>query len=169
MSVLRIVGFVTVPMIGYGIAHDQVTARVSIEYFTIGHPPLIPTENPTLIALAWGVLATWWVALPAGIIVAVVARVGGWQKLTWADLRRPAVIYILTTGIVCAIAGVIGYIAASRGWVWLLEPMASAVPVDRHTRFLANLWAHTAAYIMGVVGTLVLSGWVLITRRRQTR
>jgi hypothetical protein len=168
MHFLKIVLFVTLTMISYGIAHDQVTARVSIEYFTIGHPPLINTENPTLIAFAWGFVATWWVALPAGVIVALMARVGTWHKITWTDLRRPALIYIAATATVCVIAGIIGCIAASRGWVWLLEPMASAVPSERHTRFLANLWAHTAAYVMGVVGTLALCGWILWTRRHQT-
>ena len=33
----------------YGILHDQVTARVCVEYFTIGHPPMFPTNSPTLL------------------------------------------------------------------------------------------------------------------------
>ena len=37
----------------YGIGHDQVTARVCVEYFTIGHAPLFPTASPTLLALLW--------------------------------------------------------------------------------------------------------------------
>lgn len=43
--------------IGYGIAHDQITARVCVEYFTIGHPRVFDTESPTLLALGWGVIA----------------------------------------------------------------------------------------------------------------
>jgi hypothetical protein len=27
--------------VGYGIVHDQITARICIEYFTIGHPTFI--------------------------------------------------------------------------------------------------------------------------------
>ena len=38
----------------YGILHDQVTARVCVEYFTIGHPPVFNTDSPTLLALGWG-------------------------------------------------------------------------------------------------------------------
>jgi hypothetical protein len=34
----------------YGILHDQVTARVCVEYFTIGHPPIFHTDDPTLLA-----------------------------------------------------------------------------------------------------------------------
>jgi len=50
--------------VAYGLVHDQVTVRVSLEYFTIGHPQLITTSSPTLLALFWGAAATWWVGLP---------------------------------------------------------------------------------------------------------
>ena len=45
---------------GYGIIHDQITARICLEYFTIGHTPVFATTSPTLLALGWGVIATWW-------------------------------------------------------------------------------------------------------------
>jgi hypothetical protein len=38
----------------YGIVHDQITARICVEYFTIGHPPVFATESPTLLGLGWG-------------------------------------------------------------------------------------------------------------------
>ena len=37
---LKIVVLCIVAAIVYGILHDQVTARVCVEYFTIGHPPI---------------------------------------------------------------------------------------------------------------------------------
>jgi hypothetical protein len=42
----------------FGIVHDQVTARLCVEYFTIGHPKVFGTESPTLLAFGWGVIAT---------------------------------------------------------------------------------------------------------------
>ena len=45
--------------IAYGIAHDQVTVRICLEYFTIGHEPVFPTRNPTLLAIGWGIIAGW--------------------------------------------------------------------------------------------------------------
>jgi hypothetical protein len=39
----------------YGILHDQITARVCVEYFTIFHPPVFATQSPTLLAFGWGV------------------------------------------------------------------------------------------------------------------
>lgn len=38
----------------YGIAHDQVTACVCVEYFTVGHPPVFSTDDPTLLGIGWG-------------------------------------------------------------------------------------------------------------------
>lgn len=45
--------------IGYGILHDQVPVRVCVEYFTIGHPPLISSRGRagTPPAFACGILA----------------------------------------------------------------------------------------------------------------
>ncbi|MFN3944768.1 MAG: hypothetical protein ACK4K7_07550 [Allosphingosinicella sp.] len=40
----RIVAFVTVAAMAYGILHDQVTAHICVEYFTIAQPPIFPTE-----------------------------------------------------------------------------------------------------------------------------
>ena len=45
--------------IGYGIVHDKITAHLCVEYFTIGHPPDFGTDNPALLGLGWGILATW--------------------------------------------------------------------------------------------------------------
>jgi hypothetical protein len=38
----------------YGVAHEQVTARVCVEYFTIGRPPVFRTENPTRLGHVTG-------------------------------------------------------------------------------------------------------------------
>jgi hypothetical protein len=58
METLKIVGFAALAAIVYGIGHDQVTAHLCVEYFTIGHPPIFPTASPFLLALGWGVIAT---------------------------------------------------------------------------------------------------------------
>ena len=36
----------------YGIAHDHVTARVCVEYFTVGHPPVTGPESRVTM-LGW--------------------------------------------------------------------------------------------------------------------
>jgi hypothetical protein len=53
MQSLAIVGLCGLSAVTYGIVHDQITARVCVEYFTIGHPPVFDTNSPTLLGLGW--------------------------------------------------------------------------------------------------------------------
>jgi hypothetical protein len=140
----------------YGIVHDQITARICLEYFTIGHPPVFATTSPTLLALGWGVIATWWVGLPLGVLLALSARLGRRPKRDARSLVAP-VTHLLIAMAVCAIAaGIIGAMLGSSGLIYLTEPLASSVPVSKHVRFLADLWSHSASYLSSVVGGLFL-------------
>jgi hypothetical protein len=152
----------------YGILHDQVSVRVSLEYLTIGHPRIVETSSPTLIALAWGIVATWWVGLPLGALLAACARARGTDrsKLGARDLLRPLAFLLAAMAAGSVTAGFAGHAAAGEGVVFLLEPMASRVPPDRHAVFIAALWAHMAAYAVGILGGLGVCAWV-IRRRRQ--
>jgi hypothetical protein len=71
---LKIVALCTASAVLYGICHDQVTARVCVEYFTVGHAPIFHTESPTLLAFWFGTMATWWVGLILGVLAALAAR-----------------------------------------------------------------------------------------------
>jgi hypothetical protein len=64
----------------YGIIHDQFTARICIEYFTVFHPPVFRTQSPTLLALGWGVIATCWVGAFLGLLLILAARFGRAQS-----------------------------------------------------------------------------------------
>jgi hypothetical protein len=79
----------------YGILHDQITARVCVEYFTIFHPPVFATQSPTLLAFGWGVIATWWVGLFLGLFLALAARVGPHPKLSVRELLRQSLALFL--------------------------------------------------------------------------
>src|SRR4051812_43518421 len=97
----------------YGIAHDQVTARVCVEYFTIGHPPVFGTDDPTLLGIGWGIIATWWVGLLLGVPLAFVARAGSWPQRSVASLVLPLA-WLLAVMAVCALAaGIVGWFLAS--------------------------------------------------------
>lgn len=146
--------------------HDQITARICVEYFTIGHPPIFDTDSPTLLGLGWGVIATWWVGLVLGLPLAFAALRGSRPKRTARSLIGPVAILLAWMGTLAAVAGVIGFIAANLGWVVLLEPLASRVPVERHTLFIADLWAHSASYLVGFVGGLILARRVWRSRQR---
>ncbi len=152
--------------ITYGIIHDQVTARICVEYFTIGHPRIIPTEDPTILGIVWGIVATWWVGAMLGVPLAALARIGSRPKKTVSTLLRPITILIACTATFAVLAGIVGYFAASMGWVWLVGPIAEDVPKEKHVWFLVDLWAHSASYFAGFVGGIILMVWVWRSRHR---
>jgi hypothetical protein len=140
----------------FGIAHDQVTARVCVEYFTVGHPPIFGTDDPTLLGIGWGIIATWWVGLLLGIPLAVAARASSRPKRSVRSLVRP-VASLLAVMAVCALAaGIAGWLLARSGAVFLVGTLAQELPTDRHVPFLADLWAHSASYLVGLLGGIVV-------------
>ena len=167
MQFAAIVILCVVASVAYGVVHDQITARICVEYFTIGHPPVFDTNDPTLLGLGWGVIATWWVGLILGVLLGVASRAGALPKFTAARLVRPLAVMLLVVAGLAGAAGVAGHVAATRRGVWLLEPMASRVPADRHVAFLTDLWAHLASYAGGFLGGIVLCVYVIVRRARE--
>jgi hypothetical protein len=151
--------------VAYGIVHDQVTARICVEYFTIGHEPVFATTDPTLLGIGWGILATWWVGLLLGIPLAVAARAGGRPKVSAAALVRPIGVVLMVMGGASLVAGLVGWLLARRGWVILVGPLADRMPAERRVAFIADLWAHSASYLAGFVGGLVLMNRVWQSRK----
>jgi hypothetical protein len=164
MESLKIILLSIAAAIAYGIVHDQVTARICVEYFTTGHPPIFGTDDPTLLGIGWGILATWWVGLLLGIPLAVVARAGKLPKRSARSLARPIGLLVLASSCGAILAGLLGWFLASRGIVKLVEPLASAVPAEKHIAFLIDGFAHTASYAFGFLGGLVVMATVWRSR-----
>lgn len=166
MPFLAIILLSIVAAVAYGVVHDQFTARICVEYFTIGHPQVFNTEDPTLLGIGWGVIATWWVGLLLGVPLALVARVGDRPKRTARSLIRPLTWLLLVMALCATVAGTVGWMLAERGDVFLLGPLAETVPAEKHVPFIADLWAHSASYLVGFVGGVVLTVLVWRSRRR---
>ena len=99
--------------VAYGLLHDQITIRIAPEYFTVLHPQILPTDTPlTVLALAWGVIATWWVGLILGLILAVASCAGSRPKLSVGDLVRPVAWLLLVMAIGAVVSGVAGIFLA---------------------------------------------------------
>src|SRR5215813_13827075 len=109
MEFSRIVGLAILAGIVYGIAHDQVTARICVEYFTVFHPPVFSTQSPTLLAFGWGIIATWWVGAFLGVFLAISCRVGSSPKIDAVQLIRPIAYLLLAMASCALIAGIVGY------------------------------------------------------------
>ncbi len=163
---LKIIALGVVAAIAYGIAHDNVTARVCVEYFTIGHPRIIASESPTALAFAWGVVATWWVGLALGILLAAACRVGeSTPKLRAVHLVRPLGKLLATMAVISLVAGIIGFLAFKNVAVWV-GPMAESIPAAKHPAFMADSFAHLAAYATALLGGLILALWARLARVR---
>ena len=165
METLKIVVTCVIAAVLYGIVHDQFTARICVEYFTIFHPQVFHTQSPTWLGIGWGVLATWWVGAFFSIPMVFAARAGSRSVLRASELV-PSIGCLLGFMAISAILfGVTGYVLARNGVLatdWLTF---SSSPTVR-SRFMAAWWAHNASYASAFIGGTVLC---VVTYRRRVR
>jgi hypothetical protein len=176
----------------YGIANDQVTARICPEYFSEGFHKrmrdnwdglvlgnarqiLENTKSPTIVASIWGPIASWWVGARLAIPIALAARVGSWPKLGVKDLIKPLAVSCSITGMSALIAGAIGYYKAGdssfnglsfRSNFW---DIMEGVPAEAERAFIADAFAHQAAYGVGGIVGVGLICYILAKRYSMSR
>jgi hypothetical protein len=106
----------------YGIANDQVTARICPEYFTQGFhkqrisgmkngflKKALSSQSPTTLGFSWGVYATWWMGALMSLPIVAASRLGSSPKLNWQQLVKPAATALAFMGVSSAMAGLVGY------------------------------------------------------------
>lgn len=147
----------------YGIIHDQITARICVEYFTIFHPPIFHTQSPTWLGLGWGVIATWWVGAFFSIPMILAARAGARFVLRASDLRWPIVGLLVFMAASALLFGLIGYFLA-KAHVLDTEWLSFSNSPEVRYRFVADWWAHSASYASAFIGGIILC--VLTYRKR---
>ena len=162
---LKILLLVVLGSVVFGVLHDQVTARVCLEYFTVTHPPLVESQSPTVVALAWGVVATWWMGVLLGLPLAVAARLGRPPRVSARELLRPLLIVLGTMGALAIVAGVAGFLVNTP----LHPEIASVIDPSRHDRWRSAWFAHNASYMGGSIGGVLLWIWVLASRFTRSR
>jgi prolipoprotein diacylglyceryltransferase len=167
VEALKIVLLCLAAAVVYGICQDQITARVCVEYFTVGHLRIFETEDPTLLAFGWGILATWWVGLLLGVPAALVARAGRRPRLAARELLRPIGLLMLSMACFAAISGVVGYVLAGA-WPGYDRQLFDKLGAATYPRFMADAWAHGAAYLGGLIGGIVLMAWMWQERNRRS-
>jgi hypothetical protein len=149
----------------YGLIHDQFTIRLSLEYFTVAHSKILPEDtSPTVLALVWGVIATWWVGLILGIILAI-GCCGGDRPLLSARDIAPQILKLLgIMALGASLAGCLGFVLASHGMVGTGLEITELVPPDRIPRLISAWFTHLASYGLGFLGGIFLSIWAWIYR-----
>lgn len=168
MQFLGIIGVCVLAAVGYGILHDQITARVCVEYFTVGHARLIDSDDPTVLGLFWGVWATWWAGLLLGVPLAMAARVGARPKRTVGSLRKPVLLLLGLMAAFALVAGVTGYALGTTGTVVLPAELKNneKLPAAKWPGFQACVFAHQMSYNVGFVGGGMTIAWVWVSRKR---
>ena len=150
----------------YGIAHDQITARVCVEYFTVGHAKVIESEDPTLLGLVWGVIATWWAGLILGVPLAMAARLGSRPKRSVWSLRKPVLLLLGLMAGFALVSGIIGYVIGTMGTVVIPPHIKNTLPAAKWAAFQACAFAHTMSYNVAFVGGGMTVAWVWVSRKR---
>ncbi len=162
----------------YGIVNDQVSARVCPEYFSKGFHrknvidkfpdgwlknTLLTTNSPTKLGLLWGVIGTWWMGAGLSVPVMASARIGSWPKMSMKELIKPTGIALGVMGLCSLIEGLRGYRLAASGLInrsSFAAYVTAGVPNDSMNVFLADVYAHNAAYASGVCAALGLTCWI---------
>ena len=157
----------TFVVLAYGILHNQITTRVNLEYFTIGHHKIINSTSPTALGVAWGVYSNWWIGLSFGVLLSLAGRAGKWPKRDALTLVKPVCLVALFSALAAGVAGFLGYKLTGSGVLGLSAPLCEAVPAVKHASYIAALWMHTASYFVGVAGSLILVLLVFTGRIRE--
>jgi hypothetical protein len=164
MEALKITFTCVIAAVLYGIVHDQFTARICIEYFTVFHPPIFHTQSPTLLGIGWGIVATWWVGAFFSVPMILAARAGRRTALSASELLRSIAFLLALMAAIAVLSGITGYVLAQRRVLdtdWLTDVLPSKTT---RYRFIADWWAHWASYAAAFVGGVVVC--VMTYRRR---
>jgi hypothetical protein len=161
---IKIILTILVISVCYGIIHDMITAHLCVEYFTIGHPTVIESDSPVLLALVWGVIATWWAGLLMGILIVAFNSIGTYPSLEYRQIIRLVLKLICIMFILAIVAGLIGYVLSEQNVIYLIPKLANRIDTSSHSRFLAAGWMHVTSYLTALIGTFIIC--FIIFRKR---
>lgn len=151
-------------VIGYAMAQDQISARLSPAYFTVGHPPIVGLRDPTLLGLAWGFLGGFPGGIVLGLALALCATVGAAPPVPPAALRRPLLALVGGMALATLSAGLSAAYNAPVLGLTLGAPWAQLVPPAEQRGFLIVALAHVGTYLGGAIGGVSICGWLVWQR-----
>ncbi len=161
----RILRLFILAQIAYGIAQDQINARLSPEYFLVVHSPKLEgVTDPTLLALLWGFLGSWWGGLLIGLGVVLSGTLGPAPPITERRLHRPLACVLLFQAFVTALCGFAAWQIHGILGLSMPDGLASLVPEARRGALVAVAASHIGTYLSAVAGAVVLCVWVALNR-----
>ncbi|MFO0878091.1 MAG: hypothetical protein U0840_12135 [Gemmataceae bacterium] len=146
--------------LAFAVSLDMVSVRLSREYFTVAHDPAqVPFDNPTWMALGWGLRAGAGPGAILGVVLALVSTVGSKPPLTWSDLRPGLLVLVGFMGWTTLACGLAGGWVAHVGAIRLGGHWGEVIPAERHGAFQAVACAHLGAYLSGIGGGITFGVW----------
>lgn len=162
---LKIVGACIFCACLYGVILDQITARICLAYFTEFHPNIGLPHDPTIVGMAWGLIATWWVGAALGGLLALACLAGPRPKLNLLYLCKRLIYLFIACAAGALIFGCIGYKIGMPLSPYAF-PDSGNWPWEERSRFMADLFAHNASYFIAFVGGVLL---ILFATKRRVR
>jgi len=142
--------------VGYGVIHDLITTHVCIEYFSVAHPALFHTHSPVLLACGWGVVATFWMGLVFGTLLARASQSKGLPPVPISKLLKSIFALLTVMGLAATLAGFMGFELSRRSLISIPSAWAGLIPRPQTDRFMAVWFAHGASYLLGIAGALFI-------------
>jgi hypothetical protein len=159
VDAFRIVLGMTVIACLLGVIVDLVTAHVAVQYL-VHHPKIVESHSPVVLALAWGVGASWWFGSIAGGLLALVnARAGNplqSREILTRGAWAAAWIWVAMIAVLVCVYAVGGLIPASQR-----RPTFES---DR--RLVAVAMAHQGEYLFGAIATVVIAMQIVRQSRK---
>ena len=164
IGLVRLAAFSMFGAICFGILHDLVTAHIYVEYFTVHHPKLVESTSPIVMALLWGVLATFWVGLPIGIVLHFANELGSSPHLEETRIRA------------LIVRGLVMLLLSSMAVLLIVYLMINLIPMDKRKpdfdearRAMSVAITHMYSYMGGTAVGVSLALRILYLRSRLKR
>lgn len=159
----------------YGIANDEVTSRISWEYFYYGKelaPIIGPDTPPNPAALDWqaariGAAATWWAGLVIGASILMANNAS--RRLPRLSCTRLVARLSAIIGITVLSASILGLIGNRFLLNWISEDFQELASTNLwHPRHFMTVYGiHLGGYLGGAIATVFAV--VSVIRERKNR
>jgi len=165
--------FCVIVAMAYGIVNDQITSRISWEYFyygkqlekILGPPPPYP-DALYIQAIRIGASATWWFGLIAGAAMLIANNPSHLPRLPYRRLvnRLPSLIFIVA--FFAGLGALAGYLHLL---MWADADFSDMVQDDlwRPNRFMTVYGIHLGGYVGGLAA-VAYNVWKIRCQRAQT-
>ncbi len=159
MASLQLIGECIVYASLMGVAMDLVTAHLAPGYFIMKQPKLTASEEPLVLALVWGIGASWWFGAIAGAILSL----QNWLR------KQPLPLSVIRPKIVKAVLAMWLLLMALLITFYLLigalpaEARRPSFDLDR--RMMSVALTHMTEYVIGLTAVVI----VMLQLRRLPR